>query len=61
MRVKINAPLMSKLSETIPIEVITENTGESPKEVNVIVTRSHKYTINEGTNYKLTIPGDSKR
>ena len=52
---------MSKLSETIPIEVITENTGESPKEVNVIVTRSHKYTINEGTNYKLTIPGDSKR
>ena len=61
MRVKINAPLMSKLSETIPIEVITENTGASPKEVNVMVARSHKYTISEGTNYKLTIPGDSKR
>ena len=52
---------MSKLSETIPIEVITENTGESPKEVNVMVARSHKYTISEGTNHKLTIPGYSKR
>ena len=52
---------MSKLSETIPIEVITENTGESPKEVNIIVARSHKYTITEGTNYKLTIPADTKR
>ena len=61
VRVKINAPLISKLSETIPIEVITENTGESPKEVNVIVARSHKYTITEGTNYKLTIPADTKR
>ena len=52
---------MSKLSETIPIEVIAENKGESPKEVNVIVARSHKYTISEGTNYKLKISGDSKR
>ena len=61
MRVRINAPLMAKLSETIPIEVITENTDESPKEVTIIVARSHKYTIREGTNYKLTIPGYTKR
>ena len=52
---------MAKLSETIPIEVIAENTDESPKEVNVIVARSSKYTIREGTNFKLTISGDTKR
>ena len=61
MKVRINAPSMVKLSETIPIEVITENTDQSPKEVKVIVARSSKYTIKEGSNFKLTLPGDTKR
>ena len=61
MKVRINAPSMVKLSETIPIEVITENTDQSPKEVKVIVARSNKYTIKEGSNLKLTLPGDTKR
>ena len=61
VRVRINAPSMAKLSETIPIEVIAENTDQSPKEVNVIVARSSKYTNREGTNFKLTISGDTKR
>ena len=61
MKVRINAPSMVKLSETIPIEVITENTDQSPKEVKVIVTRSNKYTIKEGSNFMLTLPGYTKR
>ena len=61
MKVRINAPNLVKLSETIPIEVITENTGQSPKEVNIVVARSVKYTIREASNFKLTIPGNAKR